>query len=461
MRAVCRWLGVAIASLAMASAQPAAGALPPIHHVFVIVLENHNADVTFGPSSPAPYLAHTLPQQGEFVPNYFGIGHVSMDNYVAMVSGQPPNPQTQSDCQFYTDFVGAVGADGIATGQGCVYPADVGTIANQLSDHGLTWKGYMEDMGADAARDNGTSCAHPALNARDPTQTAAANDQYATRHNPFVYFHAIIDTPACAAGDVPLSRLEPDLASAAATPNLVFITPDLCHDAHDASCADGTPGGLPAADAFLKTWVPRITGSPAFADGLLIVTFDESESDSSACCDEPTGPNTPSPGGLESGPGGGRVGAVLLSPFVTPGSTTQQAYNHYGLLRSLEDLFELPHLGYAAAPGLRPFGDDVYNRAPGALPSSPQCTTISIRTRPRRLPAGTMIVGPRVTRQSGNRILSFRAAHGARVFVNVGRRRLERRVHACHSYAIAVPARGSIDLTARTATHFEQRHVRG
>src|SRR4051812_20180919 len=230
------------------------------------------------------------------------------------------------------------------------------------ADRGLTWKGYMEDMGADPARDNGTACAHPAIGTADRTQQASPTDQYATRHNPFVYFHSIIDDPAgCAARDVPLTQLEADLGSAATTPNLSFVVPDLCHDGHDATCADGTPGGLPAADAFLRTWVPRITSSPAFAaDGLLVVTFDEAADDSSACCGERPGPNTPAPGGQSGGPGGGRVGAVLLSPFVAPGTVSAEQYNHYGLLRSIEDVFGLSHLGYAGAGGVRPFGADVY-----------------------------------------------------------------------------------------------------
>ena len=139
--------------------------------------------------------------------------------------------------------------------------------------------------------------------------------------------------------------------------------PDLCHDAHDATCADGGPGGLPAADAFLQTWVPRITASRAFRrDGLLIVAFDEAEGDSSACCGEQPGPNTPAPGGQSGGPGGGRTGAVLLSRFIRPSTVSSESYNHYSLLRSVEDFFGLSHLGYAAAAGLRPFGTDVFNR---------------------------------------------------------------------------------------------------
>jgi hypothetical protein len=95
---------------------------------------------------------------------------------------------------------------------------------------------------------------------------------------------------------------------------------------------------------------------------MLAILFDEAGKDASACCGEQSGPNTPMPGGQDAGPGGGRTGAVLLSPFVRGGITSARAYNHYSLLRSLEDLFGLSHLGYAAAPGLRPFGRDVYRR---------------------------------------------------------------------------------------------------
>ena len=81
-----------------------ATAKPP-QHVFVIVLENEDADTTFGPASPAPYLAQTLTAQGAFVPGYYGIGHNSLDDYIAMVSGQAPNIETQADCPLFTDFL--------------------------------------------------------------------------------------------------------------------------------------------------------------------------------------------------------------------------------------------------------------------------------------------------------------------------------------------------------------------
>jgi hypothetical protein len=254
----------------------------------------------------------------------------------------------------YSDFVatGSV-APQQAVGNGCAYPARVLTVADQLQAKGLTWKGYLEDMG--------TPCRHSAPGAPDDTQKAKAGDQYAARHNPFVYFHSIVDSPACAANDVPLERLTTDLASAATTPNLSYLTPDLCHDGHDTPCVDGQPGGLVSADAWLGTWVPRILNSPAFKkDGLLIVTFDEADNQSTdsaaACCDEGPGPNTPAPGIY--GMGGGRVGAVVVSPFVSPGSWNNTDYNHYGRLRTIEDTFGLTPLGYAT--GARGFGLDVW-----------------------------------------------------------------------------------------------------
>jgi hypothetical protein len=220
----------------------------------------------------------------------------------------------------------------------------------------------MEDMK--------TPCRHPAIGARDDTQKAEVGDQYATRHNPFMYFHSIIDTDArCKAHVVDLRRFPGALASASATPNYSFITPNLCHDGHDEPCTGSNePGGLVSANDFLKKWIPRILASPAYrADGLVLITFDEAEThDASSCCGEVQGPNTPNNGGPTPGAGGGRVGAVLLSRFIKPGTVSKLEYNHYSALRSFEDLFGLAHLGYAGAAGLKPFGPDVFTNPSGA-----------------------------------------------------------------------------------------------
>jgi phospholipase C len=355
---------ICVLAITVGVASPARADLPQVKHVWIVVLENENFQTTFGPDSKAPYLSKTLPTQGQFLTHYYATGHLSLDNYITMVSGQPPNPYTQADAPLYADFVGTTGSDGIAVGQGSIYPPEVKTIADQLEAKGLTWKGYMQDMANSPTEPK--TCRHPAPNAPDQTQQARNGDQYATRHNPFVYFHSIIDRPICATNDVDLNALPGDLASASATPSYSFIVPNLCEDGHDAPCVDNRPGGLVSADEFLKTWVPRITGSPAYADGgLLIVTFDEAGNDASACCGEPMGPNTPNNGGPNQGNGGGRVGAVLLSPYIKAGSINDTPYNHYSLLRSTEDMFGLSHLGYAANSGLKPFGDDVFNKTSG------------------------------------------------------------------------------------------------
>jgi hypothetical protein len=128
----------------------------------------------------------------------------------------------------------------------------------------------------------------------------------------------------------------------------------------------GEPGGLTSADAFLRQWVPQITSSPAFKrDGLLLITFDEAEAegstaDATACCNQAQFPNTPNNGGPMLGRGGGRVGAVVLSPFIRPGTITQHPYNHFSTLRTIEIFFGLPFLGYARSPDPGTFGSDVF-----------------------------------------------------------------------------------------------------
>jgi hypothetical protein len=357
----------------------AAQTAPNIRHVFIIVLENEGYQITFGRKSPASFLK-SLARQGALLQNYYGIGHNSLDNYIAMVSGQAPNPVTQSDCQSFVDFVSTGTArDGQAIGTGCVYPSNIFTVANQLENKGLTWKGYMEDMGNHPSRESAT-CGHPKIGDKDNTQAAKIGDQYATRHNPFVYFHSIIDSASCATNVVNLSALATDLTKIETTPNYVFITPNLCHDGHDEKCVDGEPGGLIAADKFLMGIVPQILASPAYKqDGLLIVTFDEADTgpkhhNAAACCHEPRGPNI-KPGAKVFddidrgpgifGPGGGRTGAVLVSRFIKPGTVSKIAYNHYSLLRSVEDFFMLGYLGYAGQKGLKSFGRDVFTRPNG------------------------------------------------------------------------------------------------
>jgi hypothetical protein len=398
-----------------------------ITHIFVIEFENEGYNTTFGPGSPATYLNGTLRPEGELLQNYYAIGHNSLDNYIAQVSGQAPTEDTQADCAdngfaFANVLPGTpdpnqTGNPGQVDGEGCVYPSSVQTIANQLDakyppsrkTHVASWRAYEQDMGNTPARDGGqvdptggTDCAHPAIGATDTAEVATPVDQYTSRHNPFVWFHSIIDNTAeCDANVVPLGTLGPngsplptghlatDLRSQKTTPRFAFITPNLCSDGHDGTCAGldsdgGHTGGLTGADEFLRAWMPLILNSSAYRHGtlLVVITFDEADVDTSSpayaadCCNEQTGPNTHAPGnaGLatDTAPGGGQIGALLLNTkYIARGTTdTIGYYNHYSALRSYEDLLGITkggsdgegHLGFAGATGLAPFGTDVFSK---------------------------------------------------------------------------------------------------
>ncbi len=372
-----------LASLAPASADAAKAKpfrLPHVRHVFVIVLENEGYEATFEDPEADPYLARTLPAEGALLQDYYATGHESNDNYVALVSGQPPNAENQADCQVFSDFAGALELPGgIEGGEGCVYPANVQNIGTQLSAVKRRWKAYEQDMGNDPDRET-AACGHPALDAVDETQKAQAGDGYAARHDPFVYFHSVIDEQAyCDAhvvalgsptGAMPAAALEHEtglasnLAKVGTTPTFSFITPNLCDDGHDYPCTNQPSGASALADidAFLETWVPKITGSPAFRrNGLLEITFDEADtSDASSCCEEQPGPGSPLPG--ITGPGGGRIGAILISPFIEPGTVSTTPYDHYSSLASWETLLGLPRLADAATVPST-FGADVFTAA--------------------------------------------------------------------------------------------------
>jgi len=388
--------------------------LPAVKHVFLIVLADQPYAAVFGPASKATYLAHTLEKQGELLVRYYAVAHDELANGIALVSGQGPTAQTAVNCPTFADIAPAgmgspptpspptpspLAADGQVSGNGCVYPKATETLAGQLTAKHLTWRAYVEGMTGGSGMSGGSgACVHPALGAADPTVGAApppstgpgaanqetpanqaATGEYTTFRNPLVYFHGVIDsTSACAANDVGLGQLSSDLKSAKGMPTLSYIVPSLCHDGGPTPCAPGKPAGVVPADAFLKKVVPEIMASKAYRNGgLLAITVDQApatglEADSSSCCGQPRFPNLPAPAPASGGPpttptagqlppsGGGQVGALLLSPFVKAGNVDQDPYNHFSLLRTIEDLFGLKHLGYAGAAGASSFGASVF-----------------------------------------------------------------------------------------------------
>jgi phosphatidylinositol-3-phosphatase len=315
-----------------------------IRHVFLIVLAGHGFDATFGTGSLATYLNGTLRPKGTLLTGYRTLGRAGLPDALAIVGGQPPNADTRADCPVFREIppTSAPTRTGEIVADGCVYPNTVTTIADQLSASRRSWKAYVEDLDRGPAPAPGvppkTTCRHPASNATDDTLSARPGDGYATRRNPFVYYHSLLDLGDCDAKDGALSALEADLQRAADTPNFAYVAPNLCNDGTESPCVDSTPGDLAAADAFLATWVPKILASPAYrADGLLIVAFAGDVTPPADPAAPPADPAAPV-----------RNGALLVSRYAQAGGTNGTDYDPYALLRSLEDLFALRPLARAA-----------------------------------------------------------------------------------------------------------------
>ncbi len=111
------------------------------------------------------------------------------------------------------------------------------------------------------------ACAHPALGPGRPDARTrnARRAAYATFRNPFVYFHSITDSSACASEDVGLSGPGGRPRQAAnAHPSFSYIVPDRCHDGNPTPCTPGAPAGIGPADGFLSGSCRRSTHSKAY-----------------------------------------------------------------------------------------------------------------------------------------------------------------------------------------------------
>jgi phosphatidylinositol-3-phosphatase len=390
--------------------------LPPVKHVFLIVLSDRRITKSFDGGASAGYLGGSLLRQGELVLNYYAVAGAPLANEIAMISGQGPTAQTASDCPVFSRIKpGHKGARSQILGTGCIYPPATKTLAGQLTAAGEDWKAYLQSVSTGSA----TACKVPKTGSKEP-QTARTNSSYLAWRNPFVYFRSLTTGDACHRQDVGLGQLATDLKSEGTTPSLSYIVPSPCDDGSEAPCKPHATPSLAGANRFLKTVVPEIKKSAAYKDdGLIAITFDQApqtgpDADSTACCGSPSYPNlaklttppavppaamgvgtsstatsttdttatgatttgatsttgststtTPTSttptgvGGGETAPtgGGGQVGLLLISQYVRPGSIDALDYfNHFSLLASIEKLFGLHTLGYAGAPGLPVFG---------------------------------------------------------------------------------------------------------
>ena len=278
---------------------------PTIKHVWIVALTGHTMDEALATPSPMPYLSGTLRPKGLLLSKYKAVATGALANLIALVSGQKPTADQEAGCPAYKDV-------DPSTRLGCVFAKKVDTLPGQLTAVGRTWRGYVED--ADAGQPPDT-CRHPG--AGGPLEPVMARD-------PFLFFHAIVDTPDCAANLAGISRLAPDADDAESAPTVALVVPNACHDGQDQPCADGQPAGLAAADAWLQAQLEPLLASKAYEDhGMIVVTFD-------------AGPDRAKP-----------VGALLISSAVKAGATDGAAHDHDALLRTIEDLFSLDPLGEA------------------------------------------------------------------------------------------------------------------
>jgi len=245
-------------------------------HVFLVVEENHSYSDVIGNSS-MPYLNGLASQYG-LATQYFANGHPSMPNYLVLTTGL-----TES---FDDNFSGTISDD---------------NVVRELTKAGKTWKAYEEAI---------------------PSAGYLGGDAlpYLRRHNPFSYLSDVQQDPSQAANIVPFSQFASDLANNA-LPQYSFIAPDVNNDAHD--------GTLAAADSWLQSNIAPLIASQTFQnDGLLIITFDESED-------------------TDVEHGGGHVATVIISSKSKLKYQSQTAYQHQSTLRRV-----LQASGVGSFPGL-------------------------------------------------------------------------------------------------------------
>ncbi|MFE4969701.1 alkaline phosphatase family protein [Streptomyces sp. NPDC056660] len=196
-----------------------------------------------------------------------------------------------SQPNYFALFSGAT--QGI-TDDGC-YTAGFSSAANLASEQlaaGRTWASYNETLPSQGS-------------------TTCSSGDYARKHNPWFGFSNVPTSTAKTFAQFPTDYTT--------LPQLSFVTPNLCSDMHDCSVSTG--------DTWLKNNLGAYATWAKTHNSLLVVTMDE-----------------------DNRLAGNRIPTVLYGQPVKAGSTSSTTYNHYDLLRTLEDGQGLSaHAGNAAS----------------------------------------------------------------------------------------------------------------
>ena len=310
-----------------------------LKHIFIIMMENHRTDEIIGNTADAPFV-NTLAGTYGVATNYYGVTHPSLPNYLAAVSGDFQG--IWDDCKAGADVTCApeefVPNSGDATSALLLTPAEVASasatphwfsgknLVDQIEESGRTWKAYMQSIpgvGSDVEF--------------APTVNGSLVKLYAQKHNPFMYFSDIRQKPERMKRMVPSTQLDSDLASGH-LPNLIWLSPDQCHDMHGMSPPSASAIGIPdcgypdsgldhkviaLGDTYLKEIVGKIMASPAWKENSAIaIVWDEDDySGYAGCCGSPVGTN----GGIL---GGARAPAIVINSRQTTPQSSSHPYNH-------------------------------------------------------------------------------------------------------------------------------------
>ncbi|HUA08223.1 MAG TPA: alkaline phosphatase family protein [Candidatus Acidoferrales bacterium] len=333
-----------LAILTLAAASPASNdlAMPRYEHIIVIMDENKDYSQILDPAF-APNISALAKQYGNAT-NFYAEAHPSEPNYVALVGGDTFGIR---DDDGYTCKPGSTG--GMCAGSGepgfVDHTIDAPNLATQLEAAGLTWKGYYESIPAPGSR---------VLLAGDPAFFTGAKKTalYASKHSGFMNFASVQNDPNRAEHIVGFDRLDRDLA-ANALPSFALVVPNQCNDMHGLSGANIPPdcvhtdkaGLIKRGDAMIGALVRKIQATRAWASSdnvAIVITFDESGEDQRVgCCGwQP---------GSAANFGGGHIPTIVITNHGPRAKSDSTPYNHYSLLRTIEDAFGIHHyLGHAA-----------------------------------------------------------------------------------------------------------------